>query len=69
LFQDHYQAAGEDVLVILIPERLTSSRSLLDWLDAALNLPDYFGFNWNALSDCLRDLSCERLIRYAIDDT
>jgi hypothetical protein len=21
-----------------------------------LNLPDYFGWNWNALSDCLRDL-------------
>jgi hypothetical protein len=30
---------------------------LLSKLARDLNFPDYFGMNWNALIDCLRDLS------------
>jgi RNAse (barnase) inhibitor barstar len=30
---------------------------LLSKLASDLNFPDYFGMNWNALIDCLRDLS------------
>jgi RNAse (barnase) inhibitor barstar len=31
--------------------------ALLTRIAAGLNFPDYFGMNWNALIDCLRDLS------------
>jgi hypothetical protein len=44
---------GERVAVV--PRGLKSSRALLEALAESLEFPDYFGFNWNALSDCLRD--------------
>lgn len=34
-----------------------SRAELLDSIGAALEFPDYFGRNWDALDDCLRDLS------------
>lgn len=40
-----------------VPSRLTSRAMLFDALRKNLRLPDYFGGNWDALSDCLRDLS------------
>jgi hypothetical protein len=46
---------GLDDYVADIPAGLTSTQSLLQVLYNALELPGYFGFNWNALSDCLRD--------------
>lgn len=44
-----------DDYVAEIPAGLTTTQSLLQVLYDALKLPGYFGFNWNALSDCLRD--------------
>lgn len=41
--------------VAILPRGLSDVDSLLDALDDRLSLPGYFGFNWNALSDCLRD--------------
>ena len=43
--------------VARLPAGLATSRALLEALNTQLALPSYFGFNWNALSDCLRDLS------------
>jgi len=34
---------------------LTTTDELLMSIATQLEFPDYFGFNWNALSDCLRD--------------
>ena len=36
------------------PDIITSDELLLD-LKNKLKLPDYFGLNWNALFDCLKD--------------
>ena len=33
-----------------------SESQLLDALSRLLNFPDYFGHNWDALNDCLRDM-------------
>src|SRR5690606_3338529 len=38
-----------------VPAGIASLEGLFQALYNALNLPGYFGFNWNALSDCLRD--------------
>ena len=34
---------------------INSKEELFKILNIKLMLPDYFGFNWDALSDCLRD--------------
>jgi hypothetical protein len=40
-----------------IPVGLVSRDLLFDALRKCLQLPSYFGSNWDALSECLRDLS------------
>ncbi len=41
----------------IIPVKITSKKELLNKLYKKLRFPDYFGFNWDALSDCLKDFS------------
>jgi RNAse (barnase) inhibitor barstar len=36
---------------------INSKQELFKELFDKLKLPDYFGFNWDALSDCLRDFN------------
>jgi RNAse (barnase) inhibitor barstar len=43
-----------DSLVAEVPRGIADAKQLLDVLYRQLGLPGYFGFNWNALSDCLR---------------
>lgn len=43
-------------LIAVIPHGLTDAMQLLEVLYHRLRFPGYFGFNWDALSDCLRDL-------------
>ncbi|MDD5365520.1 MAG: barstar family protein [Gallionellaceae bacterium] len=43
---------------IPVPGRqLTGKRAMLETLARALDFPGWFGFNWDALADCLTDLS------------
>lgn len=44
-----------DSLVAVVPQGIADAKQLLEVLYQRLNLPGYFGFNWDALSDCLRD--------------
>ena len=48
--------SSEDHISIEIVEEETKE-TLLDKLSEALSFPDYFGNNWDATNDCLRDLS------------
>ena len=43
--------------VARIPAGIDSKTSLFRALVPALALPDYFGANWDALEECLKDLS------------
>lgn len=40
-----------------LPAGIKSEGALLDALSVAFQFPDYFGGNWNALDECIRDLS------------
>lgn len=46
-----------DSLQVWIPSGLLRKRDLLRVLSQGLNFPSYFGWNWDALEECLRDLS------------
>lgn len=43
-------------LVSRIPAGITTRQALFDALRREVNFPEYFGANWDALADCLRDL-------------
>ncbi|MDA8523438.1 barstar family protein [Acidovorax sp. NCPPB 4044] len=47
----------ENRLVIKISSGINSKSELLTALAKAIRFPEYFGENWDALEDCLRDLS------------
>lgn len=40
-----------------LPRNIKTEDALFDALSVALRFPDYFGKNWNALAECVRDLS------------
>jgi hypothetical protein len=52
--------------VCLIPPGVTNRDELFDVMAESLRFPIYFGRNWDALSDCLRDLSWLRKGRVLI---
>jgi RNAse (barnase) inhibitor barstar len=45
----------ENALIGRVPARISDSTALLKAVASALSFPAYFGENWNALYDCLRD--------------
>jgi hypothetical protein len=55
LFQDSIPPDSQRKTVLL-PVGLKTKRELLDFLQGAVPLPDYFGENWDALEECLADL-------------
>ncbi len=44
-------------LLLLDGRAMTDKQDLLLALGRALELPDYYGANWDALEECLRDMS------------
>lgn len=48
-------ASFDESLVGVVPKDLSTADSLLQAVAKALLFPGYFGHNWNALYDCLRD--------------
>jgi len=48
---------GSDARVVRIPAGLLRKRDLLAVLSRGLDFPGYFGWNWDALEECLRDLA------------
>lgn len=40
---------------VMLPAKISTKQELLQELYEHLQLPGYFGFNWDALSECLQD--------------
>lgn len=56
-FEETWNDEGQTSrFVAHLPARIQSVPGLMDGLARALQLPDYFGSNWDALDECLRDL-------------
>ncbi|APO80045.1 barstar family protein [Pseudomonas putida] len=54
-----------EVFYVRIDPKISLSEELLSALYYQLWLPGYFGFNWDALYDCLRDLEwipCSKVV-------
>lgn len=47
---------AKDAFVAVVPGGIDTKNALLDALATELAFPTYFGHNWDALFDCLRDL-------------
>jgi len=52
-----YFTPSAKCFVLRVPAAIRSTEKLFDEFASAGCFPDYFGGNWNALLDCLRDLS------------
>ncbi len=50
-----YNSRG--AFIASLPINIKSNQELLSQLSIYLSFPDYFGFNWDALFECLRDFS------------
>jgi len=50
-------AVAQTAHLVRVPAGLRRKRALLAAYHRALRLPDYFGWNWDALEECLGDLS------------
>ena len=48
---------GEEVFPVLDGALLRDKTALLAALGEALSFPDWYGANWDALADCLMDMS------------
>lgn len=57
LFDDLDDLDGSEYLKIEVPPSVIGKANLLEFLASAFGFPGYFGFNWDALEDCLSDLS------------
>ena len=55
-----------DGFVARIPTGVSSKRELMRVLARELQLPEYFGHNWDALDECLRDFSWISSLRVVI---
>lgn len=47
----------DDEFALLVPRGIRGKADILTAIAKAGQFPDYFGSNWDALLDCLRDLS------------
>ncbi len=63
---DALPPSGSIIVARLDGAKLVEAYDVFEKFSTKLNFPAYFGWNWDALSDCLRDLSWCPADRYMI---
>ena len=53
-------------LVVRVPPAARGKEKLLGVLASSLRFPKYFGWNWDALEECIRDLSWLQDVRQVV---
>lgn len=56
-FRDAPPVPPASARVVRVPSSIASADALFSHLAGALSFPGFFGHNWDALDECLRDLS------------
>jgi hypothetical protein len=56
IYADQGISHGAGVRAV-VPANIVRKQDLIATLDKQLSFPDYFGGNWDAFNECLRDLS------------
>lgn len=54
---DDFDVPASPALVVDVPIGTRTKEALLEALAERLRFPDYFGVNWDAMEECIRDLS------------
>ena len=62
-----FTTAAPEKADVIIDESTQGKQQLLKRIAQGLSLPDYFGENWDALIDCLSDLSWSQASEAIID--
>lgn len=57
---------NDTYIALLDGERMKTIKDMYDEFESVLQLPCYFGGNWNALDECLQDLSWLNKNKYII---
>ena len=65
-YTDNFAPFTARATQVVIPKSITSKADLLSLFSERLSFPKGFGANWDALFDCLRDLSWIRGIRVVV---
>ena len=47
----------EDFLFVFVKDEIYGKKNLLEFFRGVLNMPGYFGDNWDAFEECMFDLS------------
>jgi len=56
-FEFHAESVSPSEQTVVVPPDIENKKELFTFLAQLIPLPDYFGKNWDALEECLTDLS------------
>jgi len=59
-FGEASKKTTDGTIIVNIPSLLESKEDLFNAFETSIGLPDYFGGNWDAFEECIRDLSWVR---------